>query len=559
MIIACWFISCKKVCVDCNKQNTPPLANAGNDIIIRLPVDSVMLDGSASYDPDGKVGEYLWTQLSGPSASEIIASQHVKTNVRKLQQGTYSFELRIKDNGGMMSKDTIVVSVRATSSGKIKVSAGPDQVIGLLTGQAHLNGSRSHDSSALPLNHKWRQIAGPASQLLNSNLAIATVLLSVANIYEFELRGWNANGEAYDTMQVTVINGTGCYDGRAEVPAQLIPLKQFGFSSYNIAKMLAVGNKLIIPVDGVDPIAAFSVIIYDVATGTFTQKELSPRVGAATAVVGNKVFFAGGFTDFNDDQRPGVTDEVDIYDAAFNTWSTARLREARGAVKAGGAGGKVVFAGGLKSNVLSNKVDIYDLETNQWTTSQLAGEPRAIERVVADGSNIYFLGGNTVWQDRTGFGYALTIPSKSIDIYNVASGTWSRSNMQVERYGFSAVLVDNKIMIAGGSEGIWPNDKITSNVEVITLPTMACSITCLANPAEWRSETTTAIKDGSVIFYLGGSAEKRKFEIYNPQTGVWTLGVYDFNVLGQYESAALASLNNQVYVLKGNKLFSLHY
>ncbi len=220
---------------------------------------------------------------------------------------------------------------------------------------------------------------------------------------------------------------------------------------------------------------------------------------------------------------------------------------------------KVVFAGGFKSNVLSNKVDIYDLQTNQWTASQLAGEPRAIERVVADGSNIYFLGGLTAWETPTGFGYILTNPSKTIDTFNLASGAWSKSNIQVERYGFAAVLVDNKILIAGGVTGIWRNDRISSNVEVTTLPRMAPSIPCLANATVWYASEASAIKNGSVIFYLGGSLEKRKFNIYNPQTAAWSLGVHNFDVLGQNESAALATLNEQVYVLKGNSLFKLDY
>ena len=32
--------------------NKPPVAKAGSDILIILPHDSVMLDGSASFDPD---------------------------------------------------------------------------------------------------------------------------------------------------------------------------------------------------------------------------------------------------------------------------------------------------------------------------------------------------------------------------------------------------------------------------------------------------------------------------------------------------------------------------
>ena len=554
-------------CISCTKEppvstSTPtakaPVANAGTYAIVILPVDSVMLDGSASYDPDGKVEEYLWTQLSGPSAAELLAPQLVKTNVKRLHQGTYSFELTIKDNGGLMSKDTVAVSVRLTAAGTVAANAGPDQVGDLAIGRAVLNGSASVDSLGLSLNYQWRQITGLPTQLLNSNQAVSTAMFSVANIYRFELRVWNANGEAYDTTQVTVKDD--CTLSRTEVPAQLTHLKQFSFSAYNAGRLLAVGNKLIIPVDALDPIAVSAVIVYDVATGTFTEKELRyPRTGAATVVAGNKVFFAGGFINFNYDERPVVSDDVEIYDAASNTWSTAKLSEARGAIKAGVAGNKVVFAGGLKSNILSNKVDVYDLQTNQWTTSVMAGPPRAVERVVADDSKIYFLAGFTAWENPTGFGFVLAGASKTIDIYDATSGTWSNENIQVERYGFSAALANNQLIIAGGVTGIGSNEHITSNVEIITLPTMARSSTCLANASVWYGSEATAIKNGSVIFYVGGSLEKRKFNIYNPQTGAWSLGVHNFDVLGQNDSATVASINNQVYVLKGNSLFRLDY
>ena len=537
-----------------------PIAKAGTDTTLVLPIDSVTLDGAASYDPDGEVVAYLWTQLSGPSAADMLLPHNAKATAKRLQQGAYLFELTVKDNSGLLSKDTVAVTIRPKPTVSIKANAGPDQVIDFATGRATLNGTASADSSGLPLSYQWRQIGGPTSQLHNSQLAIATAVFAAANIYQFELKVWNVNGEAYDTTQVTVQVDPACTVSRTEVPAQLTPLKQFSFSPYNTPRLLAVGNKLIIPVDVADPIAGSYVFVYNIATGAHTLKELDfPRLNAATVVAGNKVFFAGGFTDFSDYERPVVTDVVDIYDAASDTWTTAKLSQARGAIKAGVAGNKVVFAGGLKSNVLSSQVDIYDLQTAQWTTSQLAGEPRAIEQVVADGSHIYFLGGYTAWEDPTGFGSTLSTPSKSIDIYNAASGTWSRNSMQEERYGFGAVLVDNKILIAGGVAGVYPNERMTSSVEIITLPTMQRSNTCLAQPTAWYGVEATAIKNGSAIFYLSTGAEKRKFNIYHPQTGAWSLGVHDSDVLGQYESAALASLNNQVYVLKGNTLFTLTY
>jgi hypothetical protein len=551
------FLSCKKDSTS-TAANKVPVANAGSNVTIQLPVDSVVLDGSASNDPDGRIESYSWKQIAGPSTADIVDNDKVKGRAKRLVQGIYSFELRIGDNNGSFSTDTVDVKVLSLS-GDIIANAGPDREIMLPIMQAPLDASGSRDPAGSPLIYEWRQITGPASQIKNAIAVITSVHLFTVGVYQFELKVSNTNGIAYDTTQVTVKEDPSCTASRTEVPAQLTQLKQFAFSSYNTGRLLAVGNKLLIPVDMVDPIAGSYVYVYDVTTGAVTLKELDFKSNAGTVVAGNKAFFAGGFNSFIDYDRPGVSDVVDIYDAASNTWSKAKLSQARGAIKAGAVGNKVVFAGGLKSDVLSNQVDIYDLETAQWTTSQLAGEPRAIERVVSDASNIYFLGGFTAWEDPTGFGYTFASPSKTIDIFNVASGTWSRTNMQVERYGFSAALVNDKLLIAGGFAGVDPNERITSSVEIITLPTMQRSSTCLAGETAWYGNQTTALKNGSVIFYLGEGGDKRKFNIYNPQTGAWSLGVHASAVLAQNESAAVATINNQVYVLKGNTLFTLHY
>jgi hypothetical protein len=114
MAFACCliFISCQKtlLCPDCS-SNKPPIAVAGPDQIITFPVDSVLLDGSSSTDPDGTIVSYAWTKISGPASFKIVKSDSAKTTVNQLVQGIYQFELTIKDNGGLYSKDTSQIIV----------------------------------------------------------------------------------------------------------------------------------------------------------------------------------------------------------------------------------------------------------------------------------------------------------------------------------------------------------------------------------------------------------------------------------------------------------------
>ncbi len=82
-IVLLFHISCKKElsCENCS-TNQPPVANAGTDQISTLPKDSVMLDGSASTDPDGTITLYKWTKIAGPVSSNIIKPDSSKTIIK---------------------------------------------------------------------------------------------------------------------------------------------------------------------------------------------------------------------------------------------------------------------------------------------------------------------------------------------------------------------------------------------------------------------------------------------------------------------------------------------
>ncbi|MDI3320962.1 TolB family protein [Pinibacter soli] len=104
--------SCKKElsCASCQAINKPPVAIAGSDQVITLPTDSLILDGSASNDPDGTISKWLWTKISGPSAG-IANPETAKTAVKNVVAGVYKFELKVTDEQGLSATDTITVTV----------------------------------------------------------------------------------------------------------------------------------------------------------------------------------------------------------------------------------------------------------------------------------------------------------------------------------------------------------------------------------------------------------------------------------------------------------------
>ncbi|HEX6849616.1 MAG TPA: DPP IV N-terminal domain-containing protein [Chitinophagaceae bacterium] len=96
-------------------NKNPPVANAGVDVNIFLPVNSVTLNGSAS-DADNNITSSLWTKISGPSSFSIANANALRTQVTNLVQGVYQFELKVTDKTRLVDKDTVQVTVNAEST-----------------------------------------------------------------------------------------------------------------------------------------------------------------------------------------------------------------------------------------------------------------------------------------------------------------------------------------------------------------------------------------------------------------------------------------------------------
>jgi hypothetical protein len=144
-----------------------PVANAGNDQTITIPTNSVVLNGSGSYDSDGSLIAYSWTRISGPAQYTIANFDQSVTAVNNLVAGTYSFQLTVTDNRGGTAKDTVVITVNPPPPGTnlppIAV-AGGDATIN--ANNYTLNSWGSYDPDGSISAYLWRKIAGPAQLTL---------------------------------------------------------------------------------------------------------------------------------------------------------------------------------------------------------------------------------------------------------------------------------------------------------------------------------------------------------------------------------------------------------
>lgn len=106
-----WKSDSSTVTITVTKANQPPVANAGQPQTISLPADSVSLDGSASYDPDGSIVSYSWSILSGPCGADILTPHAAKSFLVVQQAGSYALQLTVTDNSGANSSAQVNVTV----------------------------------------------------------------------------------------------------------------------------------------------------------------------------------------------------------------------------------------------------------------------------------------------------------------------------------------------------------------------------------------------------------------------------------------------------------------
>lgn len=185
--------------------NVPPVALAGADQSITLPTNNTYLFGSGSYDPDGVVSTYAWSQVGGPSTATITVLSASNINASNMVAGTYSFRLLVTDNLGGTDDDTVNIIVNNPNILPV-ANAGADQSIQLPTNSVTLNGAGSTDADGTINTYAWTKVGGPAQfNIVNSNGQSTAVNNLVAGTYSFRLLVTdNRGGTDDDTVVVTV-------------------------------------------------------------------------------------------------------------------------------------------------------------------------------------------------------------------------------------------------------------------------------------------------------------------------------------------------------------------
>jgi N-acetylneuraminic acid mutarotase len=395
-----------QIIVDDPAVNQPPVANAGSDQTITLPVNAVNLDGSASTDPDNNIISYAWTKITGPSSFNIINANAVQTQVNNLVQGIYQFELKVADVGALFSRDTIQVTVNAAQPDSCAASRP------IVPAQLTPFGTLSEGRYGIAVASAGNKIVFAGGNDGGGN-PLGGEATSRVDIYDIVTHNWSTAELSVARMDMAVA---------------------------------VSGNKIFFAAGWDTDETTFSIYytnvdIYDASTDSWAVDSLSVLRGHVVAgAVGTKVFFAGGW----DNITATALNIVDIYDLSTNSWSVATLSEARMKLSAVTIDNKIYFAGGSTYyNSPSNRIDIYNNTTGSWSSSTLI-EPKALMASIAFAGKIYWAGGQTSGN---------TISSQ-VEIKDVNTQTSSVACLFQPNVDFDAVEKNNKIVFFTGREGV---------------------------------------------------------------------------------------------------------
>lgn len=143
--------------------NTPPIADAGDDLPASYIGQILSLNGLESYDPDGDAISYLWSVISPANSNHVIDNPVSPTPQITIEQHTnYEFRLTVEDEFGVQSNTaTDIASVLISFENIAPVArAGGNLSINVFE-TAVLDGSGSSDVNNDPLTYQWCLVNKP--------------------------------------------------------------------------------------------------------------------------------------------------------------------------------------------------------------------------------------------------------------------------------------------------------------------------------------------------------------------------------------------------------------
>ncbi|KAG8272483.1 hypothetical protein J6590_040638 [Homalodisca vitripennis] len=136
----------------------PPVANAGQDVILYLPHNNVTLNGSLSSD-DKVIVNWEWTK-SPSDQDKAVDMQKTRTpylELSNLEEGMYTFILKVTDEADQFDTSTVHVFVKPPTNKPPTANAGKNMTVSLPQTTVLLDGSKSSDDIKI-VSWNWEMV-----------------------------------------------------------------------------------------------------------------------------------------------------------------------------------------------------------------------------------------------------------------------------------------------------------------------------------------------------------------------------------------------------------------
>jgi DNA-binding CsgD family transcriptional regulator len=262
------------------------------------------------------------------------------------------------------------------------------------------------------------------------------------------------------------------------------------------ARLAAVAYDGMLYAIGGDTIAGVSdaVEVYDPAADTWARRASKPLPvrNIAAAVLEDRIYVPGGY-----DALGQATATVDVYDPEADSWfEVAPLPTPLFAYAIAAVNGKLYVFGGSDGTRYLDAVLIYDPAGDTWTVGTPMSEPRGFCAAAVAGERVYVLGG-----------YDGQNESALCEVYEPAKEgagehPWTFAEpMRAGRGGLAAIAVENQIYAIGGgwTQYLSFNERYDIGQDAWTVfdsPLLGQWRTLGAAPLVTRSETSIHVVGG---------------------------------------------------------------
>ena len=252
------------------------------------------------------------------------------------------------------------------------------------------------------------------------------------------------------------------------------------------------------------------------------------------------VFFAGGY-----DLTNKPLNNIDIYNFASNSWSTAVLQLARGDMTSASLDnyGLVFFAGGYISTMtVTNFVDIFNINTNIWTSALLSqARGNLAGTSLPEQGLVFFAGGDCCSTNN------LNVYS-NIDVFSIVKNEWSQLYLSINRSQLAATSLPNKgiVFFAGGWDG---NNNPYNVIDVFDFVKNKNYQLYLS---QYRYALCATSIPSGLVFFAGGTGYNNypinTIDIYDANTGKMSIKLLQY----PREYMVSLSINNYIFFAGGD-------